>query len=62
MKNIIFTILILLTAYGFSQETPFNSIDKNDLPNILNLYQGKKITRENSSTSKGYFIKQKDIK
>ena len=36
-----------------------NSIDKNDLPNILNLYQGKKITRENSSQVKDISLNKK---
>ena len=37
MKNIIFTVSILLTAYCFSQENLFNSIDKNE-KEYMNLY------------------------
>ena len=37
MKNLIFTVSILLTAYCFSQENSFNSIDKNE-KEYMNLY------------------------
>ena len=61
-KNLNKKKIFMSEAKWCGNDSRGNSIDKNDLPNILNLYQGKKITRENSSTSKGYFIKQKDIR
>ena len=61
-KNLNKKKIFMSEAKWCGNDSRGNSIDKNDLPNILNLYQGKKITRENSSSSKGYFIKQKDIR